>query len=310
VPPALRALRELLPSDTPALEAYIARDPIACAFLQERLRIVGHAGRSRANGRFYGIFDDDGPRGADLMSRSLSGVAYMGVNLVPHGAWDTHAGAAEWLVDCLYDERSHQPASIYGQASAVMALWSEFARRGIRSHDVRQHQPLLAMDRARFDAHTPFAPPALPLSRSSVEDLSLLMPASVAMFTEEVGFSPVEPSVRNGLPYVPDGEAYAARVRQLVEGGCSYSHVDQGTVLFKAEFSSVSAETAAIQGVWVNPQHRGRGLAAGYMRALAAAGLERSRTVSLYVNGYNYRALSAYARAGFQQVGTFATVML
>jgi len=32
-------------------------------------------------------------------------------------------------------------------------------------------------------------------------------------------------------------------------------------------------------------------------------------TVSLYVNDYNTRAIAAYHRVGFRQVGTFATVL-
>lgn len=31
--------------------------------------------------------------------------------------------------------------------------------------------------------------------------------------------------------------------------------------------------------------------------------------VSLYVNAYNERALATYRRVGFEQVGTFATVL-
>jgi predicted GNAT family acetyltransferase len=34
-----------------------------------------------------------------------------------------------------------------------------------------------------------------------------------------------------------------------------------------------------------------------------------ARTVSLYVNDYNARALSAYERVGFRRVGTFATIL-
>jgi len=34
------------------------------------------------------------------------------------------------------------------------------------------------------------------------------------------------------------------------------------------------------------------------------------RIASLYVNGYNVIARAAYARVGFAEVGTFATVLL
>ena len=34
-----------------------------------------------------------------------------------------------------------------------------------------------------------------------------------------------------------------------------------------------------------------------------------ARTISLYVNDYNHRALAVYSKVGFTQVGTFATVL-
>jgi predicted GNAT family acetyltransferase len=46
------------------------------------------------------------------------------------------------------------------------------------------------------------------------------------------------------------------------------------------------------------------------MAAVVQATLrEDAPVVSLYVNDYNRRALAAYRRAGFEQVGTFATVL-
>ena len=43
---------------------------------------------------------------------------------------------------------------------------------------------------------------------------------------------------------------------------------------------------------------------------MAAALIRSGRAASLYVNGYNTIARAAYARVGFAEVGTFATVLL
>ena len=37
--------------------------------------------------------------------------------------------------------------------------------------------------------------------------------------------------------------------------------------------------------------------------------LEVAPAVSLYVNGHNHAARAAYEKAGFEQVGTFSTLM-
>ena len=105
------------------------------------------------------------------------------------------------------------------------------------------------------------------------------MPAAVAMFTEEVGVSPLR---------VDGGAGYRARVAELVRAGQSLAWIEDGEVLFKAEIGAVSRAACQVQGVWVAPAHRGRGIGT----AGTAAVVEYARTalapvVSLYVNGFN-----------------------
>jgi predicted GNAT family acetyltransferase len=67
---------------------------------------------------------------------------------------------------------------------------------------------------------------------------------------------------------------------------------------------------AQLQGVWVHPSLRGRGLArAGLAAVIEATRTSLAPTVSLYVNDFNTRAIAAYEAVGFERVGLFATVM-
>jgi predicted GNAT family acetyltransferase len=65
-----------------------------------------------------------------------------------------------------------------------------------------------------------------------------------------------------------------------------------------------------VQGVWVHPDLRGHGLAAGGMAAVVAH-VRRSvaPTVSLYVNEWNEPARRAYDKVGFRRTDTFSTIM-
>jgi predicted GNAT family acetyltransferase len=125
------------------------------------------------------------------------------------------------------------------------------------------------------------------------------------MFTEEVGYSPV----------ASGGSAYTERVRALITEGRSFIRVvpDGGgkpAVAFKAELGAVAGGVAQVQGVWVEPAFRGRGWSESGMAAVVAATRASiAPVVSLYVNAYNERAVAAYRRVGFEQVGTFATVL-
>jgi predicted GNAT family acetyltransferase len=137
--------------------------------------------------------------------------------------------------------------------------------------------------------------------RVGMDEIDVLLPASIAMFTEEVGVSPV----------VGDGGAlYRARVTELVQAGRSFARIDGGRVLFKAEVGAVTASACQIQGVWVDPALRGQGLSVGGMAAVVDECLTSvAPAVSLYVNDFNTAARRCYHRVGFQDVGTFASVL-
>ena len=96
-------------------------------------------------------------------------------------------------------------------------------------------------------------------------ELETLLPAAVAMFTEEVGVSPLR---------VDGGAGYRARVAELVRAGQSLAWIEHGEVLFKAEIGAVSRAACQVQGVWVAPAHRGRGIGT----AGTAAVVEYART--------------------------------
>jgi predicted GNAT family acetyltransferase len=133
------------------------------------------------------------------------------------------------------------------------------------------------------------------------DELDILYPACVAMFTEEVGISPA-----NG----DGGSLYRARVGELIGQGRAFARIEDGRVVFKAEVGAATQEACQIQGVWVDPALRGRGYANGGMAAVVAqAQATVAPVVSLYVNDYNTAARAAYTRVGFVEVGSFMSVL-
>jgi hypothetical protein len=177
----------------------------------------------------------------------------------------------------------------------VHPLWELLAPHWGPPRDLRAQQPLLAIDGRP-------AVPAEPRVRPvRTAELETLLPAAIAMFTEEVGVSPLRSD---------GGAGYRARVAELVRAGQSLAWIENGRVIFKAEIGAVSRTACQIQGVWVEPAFRGRGIGA----AGTAAVVEYARTaiapvVSLYVNDFNAPARAAYARVGFREVGRYASVL-
>ena len=83
-------------------------------------------------------------------------------------------------------------------------------------------------------------------------------------------------------------DLYRARVNQLVGRGWSFSRIEDGRVVFKAEVACATPSACQIQGVYVDPELRGQGLATAGMATVVEICLrEIAPVVSLYVNGHN-----------------------
>ena len=273
-------VRVLADEDTEPLRALVAEDPVANVFLDAQLDCTGTAAPTGSGGMVVGRFDGE----------RLESACWVGANLVPVQA--SAEAAAEIAAALLPLARNY--SSIFGPADAVLALWGRLQEGTQRAFDVRPSQPLMVLDRAAD------IPPAPGLRLSTDADYDAVLPACAAMFEEELGYSPL----------TGGGSYYRARVRSLIRQGHSFVDLDEnGRVLFKAELGTVSPRATQIQGVWVAPAHRGRGLSAPYMAAVAGYALAVAPVTSLYVNDYNAPALATYRRVGFRQVGEFATVL-
>lgn len=160
---------------------------------------------------------------------------------------------------------------------------------------MRANQPLMAISDPPRIQGDPLVRPVTP------SELDVLYPACVAMFTEEVG---VSPSSTDG------GALYRARVAELIAQGRAFARIDDGRVVFKAEIGAATAKACQIQGVWVDPALRGRGLSNSGMAAVVERAQARvAPVVSLYVNDFNAPARAAYLKVGFAEVGAFMSVL-
>lgn len=177
------------------------------------------------------------------------------------------------------------------------ALWRLLEPQWGPAREVRAHQPLMVADRLPENIT-----PDPYVRRVRKDEMEKIMPACVAMFTEEVGISPLAGD---------GGLLYQARVAELVGAGRAFARFDaEGKVVFKAEIGAATDRTCQIQGVWVAPEHRGRGVAAPGMAAVLRYALaDVAPVTSLYVNDFNTPARRTYRRVGFQEVGEFMSIL-
>jgi predicted GNAT family acetyltransferase len=223
--------------------------------------------------------------------RPTDSLCFAGANLIPlRGEMGDLVAFADKAMST-----ARRCSSLVGRAELVMPMWHRLEGAWGPARDVRDHQPLMALD---AEPQCPVDPRVRPVR---IEELDAYLVAAVDMFIGEVG---VDPRLGDG------GRGYRRRVAGLINAGRAWARFEHGQVVFKAEVGSQSPSVGQIQGVWVHPDWRGRGLGSAGTAALAGAVVRSGRTASLYVNGYNTVARATYARIGFTEVGTFATILL
>lgn len=256
------------------------REPVTNVFVSARVRTDG-LNPSRLGAQVWG----------HQVGGRLRSLCYAGANLVPVAATPeavaAFAGRARG--------QGRRCSSLVGPSPQVDALWRLLRPSWGPAREVRPVQPVLAIAGPPACASDPA------VRRVRLDELDVLMPACVAMFTEEVG---VSPAAGDG------GVAYRSRVAEIVRSGRAFARIERGRVIFKAEVGAVASRVCQVQGVWVHPDFRGRGLAGAGMAAVvreARRGI--APVVSLYVNDFNVPARAAYRRVGFVQVDTFMSVL-
>lgn len=186
--------------------------------------------------------------------------------------------------------------SILGPAISVLGLYVGLAERfpGAWGNvaNVRERQPLMLLD------HLPDVPPDRRVRQLTMDDYPSYLEASVHMYTEEIGSSPFK-----------YGGGYERFVKDRLKHGDAYGLVDgAGAVIFKADLGPKLGDHAQLQGVWVAPHLRGRGISTPALSGMFHLAMERFPQISLYVNDFNTPAIRSYERLGFREVGTLATV--
>ncbi|MCL8027114.1 GNAT family N-acetyltransferase [Nocardioides bruguierae] len=273
-------VRPLGPADLDEFLDLVGQDPVVNVFAEYRARTTNLEPRW-LGGEVWGRFADG----------SLVAACHVGANLVPIQATPDDARAFAQRAA----GRSRTVSTIVGPHEAVDPFWRAVGHAWGRPRELRWMQPHLEIGSA------PLVEPDPGVRRTTRHDMDLLYPACVAMYTEEVG---VSPEAGGG------SDMYRARVAQLVGRGWSFAKFEGGRLVFKAEVACASATAAQVQGVWVDPQRRGEGLATRGMAAVVdLVRRDVAPTVSLYVNEWNAPARKAYERVGFRETRRFSTVM-
>jgi predicted GNAT family acetyltransferase len=279
-------LRRLGPADGVALRRLIDADPFVNVVLASRLEAGVGLDSGQLGGELLGI---DGADGLVL-------ACFRGGTVLPVGG-----DPALWraLATQLGVSGARSCSSLVAPTETVAVMWPLLAPYWGPARLVREHQPLLVLDRDSRPANP--VTPDLQVRPVLGGELDRYLPAAEAMFAEELGLAPFSGVARR---------SFRQRVSELIDAQRVFVRLDrQGRVAFKAEIGAVSRATCQIQGVWVRPDLRGRGLGTRAVATVVEHALRLAPTASLYVNEFNVPARRLYERLGMREVATLATVL-
>ncbi len=275
-----RRCRPLGPPDARRVEGALRRDPIATVTLRSEIALG-----ALDQGRLVGV--EQGPAGLVCAAVLTSPLV---VPWIPDLA-DLPA-VADWLRPSA--TRIHL---MVGSRETTFALDRALRDRLPPPRLLRRDQPQYVLDPSHL---TRLPGPPAPVRRARPQELPALVRAGAAMHLEEVGFDPL----------AVDPHGFRRRLLTLVDRGWAWVWTDADGIVFKAECAAVTPEAIQLQGVWVAPERRGRGLGTRGVAAVCAELLEgATERVTLFVNAFNTRAIRVYERIGFAPAGTISSYL-
>jgi predicted GNAT family acetyltransferase len=258
--------------------AFLAQRPIHTVIMAGFIRDNGLVSPLN-RGTFYGCRDAAG---------HLEGVALVGhVTMV-----ETESDEALELFAQLARKYQHAHL-IIGEQQKVERFWEFYGPTGQSMR--RLCRELLFEQSWPVEVHE-----AVDLRLATLGDLEQLLPVHAQLAFEECGINPLE----------RDPIGFRERTTRRIEQGRVWVSMDQGRLVFKADVISDTPEQIYIEGVYVNPQDRGKGYGARFVSQLSRCLLERTRSVSLLVNEKDQVAQACYRKAGYRECGYYDTVYL
>ena len=267
----------------------IGQESEVLAFLAARpIHTVIMAGLIRDNGIVSPLNRGTFHACRNMMTGRIEGVALIGHITMIETLNDS---ALQHFVELAQDnQRAHV---VIGKVEKVERFWELYAPSG---------QPMrLACREFLFEQRWPVqVQEPVNLHQATLDDLEQIMPVHAQMAFEECGINPLE----------KDPVGFRERVAYRIEKGRVWTFTDQRQLVCKADVVSDTPEQIYLEGVYVNPEHRGQGFGARFFSQLSLTLLAQTRSLSVLVNEQNRAAQIFYQRAGYKLRGYYDTIYL
>lgn len=258
-------------------------------FLAERpAHTFGLSGFVRDNG-----LDSPHNRGSFYACRDAEGVLE-GVGLIGHFILFEARSAAVIAAFARVAQQCDTAFMLLGEQENVQAFWHYYSPGG---QEVRRYCRELLME-LRSPVEVRETVPGLRLA--TIDELNLVVPAHAETALIESGVDPL----------TTDPEGFRARCARRIEMCKTWVWAEDGKLLFKADVISDTPKMVYLEGIWINPEERGKGYGSRCVSQLCRGFLQRTEAVCILVNEEFKAAQGAYRKAGFRLVSYYDTVFL
>lgn len=264
-------------------------EPEVLAFLAERaLHTVVMAGHIRDNG-----LESPLNRGTFHAARDGQG-RLEGVALIGHATLVEARSEAALAAFARLARTSPEAHLMMGEQEKIERFWMYYAspgqlpRRVCRELLFEQRWPVEARDAVGG------------LRLATLADLEPVMLVQAEMAQAESDINPLE----------VDPVGFRMRCARRIEQGRVWVWTEGGRLIFKADVISDTPEVIYLEGIYVNPQERGKGYGARCVSQLSRGLLARTGALCILVNEQSHTARAFFERAGYKLRGYYDTVFL
>ncbi len=156
-------------------------------------------------------------------------------------------------------------------------------------------QPRLASTEILFEVAFPF------LVQNCEWDIRTAKPEELTMVAEahaEVAL------IESGVdPMQADRNGFLERALDRIKKGRTFVVVEDGTLIFKADIVAETDNVVYLEGVYVSPARRGKGIGASCMAKLNLQLLEKVQNICLLSNESHSSAHKCFEKAGYKRTG-------
>lgn len=138
------------------------------------------------------------------------------------------------------------------------------------------------------------------LRAATLADLHQVSAVQAALAYEESGVSPLQ----------SDRAGFLLRCRQRIERQRVWALIRSGEVIFKADIISETPEVIYLEGIYVNPNYRNKGLGSRCLAQLGRRLLSRAQFIVVLVNENRSDAQRFFQRVGFVASSVYDTLFL